>query len=230
MSSSARRCGVCARARGRRRSMSSPRWVGGASSATPRRASWSAPASSATAHTISRRARTGRSGTCAGCWRSSAPWTRTRRGSVRPSAWPCCSARWCRACCWGEACSWYGPAAGAPRSGREREDGGARRCADRVQEAPTLSGYSGGCGCITRYAPASGNRRSWAGSWDLWASMISRSDNSSRLRCTRFTLQGEPNEVLPRVLSPLALSRPTALQPHDSGPTIAGVGPKRNHA
>ena len=53
-------CGVCAGARGRRRSMSSPNWVGHASSATLRGASWITPASSATAHTISRRAKTGR--------------------------------------------------------------------------------------------------------------------------------------------------------------------------
>ena len=52
-------------------------------------------------------------GTFAECWRSFVLWTRTRRGSARPSAWRCFSARWFRVCCWGEACSWYGPAAGA---------------------------------------------------------------------------------------------------------------------
>jgi hypothetical protein len=41
---------------------------------------------------------------------------------------------------------------------------------------------------------------------------------------TRFRLKGESNEVLPGVLSL------RALRPHDSGPTMAGVGPKRNLA
>src|SRR5262249_26722376 len=35
-----------------------------------------------------------------------------RRGSVRPCAWRCCSARSSQACCWGGACSWCGPNTG----------------------------------------------------------------------------------------------------------------------